>query len=401
MEVNFDRVCARIELANIKHNMDSIAAHLSDGIKIIGVIKTDGYGHGALPIAKELEKLDYMCGYGVATAEEALQLKNNGIRKPVIIIGYSFPDSYEEMLVRDVRLTVFREDMLDEIEAVAGRLGIYAKVHIKVDTGMGRIGIPCDDKGLDFVKKAISYPHIKVEGIFSHFARADEKDKTSAYRQLKRFDDFINDVKTKLDFEFEIVHIANSAAVIEVPEAHKNYVRAGIIMYGMWPSEEVDHEALDLKPLLSLISHITFIKEVEAGCEISYGGTFVTKNRTRIATIPVGYGDGYPRFLSGKGEVIIKGVKAPIIGRICMDQFMVDVTDIPDVNEGDEVILIGSDGDVSITMEDIAKKTGMLNYELACIIGKRVPRAYYYNKKLLYTRDFFNDTPLNICKQND
>ena len=396
MRVNFDRVCAGIELANIKHNMDCIAAHIGGDTKIIGVIKTDGYGHGALPVAKELEKLDYIHGYGVATAEEAMQLKNNGIRKPVIIIGYSFPDSYEEMLIRDVRLTVFREDMLDEIEATAARLGIYAKVHIKVDTGMGRIGISYDEAGLDFVKKAINnYPHIKVEGIFSHFARADEADKTSANRQLARFDEFIKEIKDKLGFTFDIIHIANSAAIIEMPDAYKHYVRAGIIMYGMWPSDEVDHDSIDLKPLLSLTTHITFIKEVDAGAEISYGGTYVTDKRTKIATIPVGYGDGYPRLLSGKGEVIIRGKKVPIIGRICMDQFMADVTDIPDVAEGDEVVLIGRSGDETITMEDIARQSGMLNYELSCIIGKRVPRAYYYNGELAYSRDFFADTPLH------
>ncbi len=395
MHVNFDRVCARIELANIKYNLDNIASHLGKDTKIIGVIKTDGYGHGALPIAKELEKLEYIHGYGVATAEEAMQLRNNGIRKPVIIIGYSFPDSYEEMLIRDVRLTVFREDMLEEIEQTAARLGIYAKVHIKVDTGMGRIGIQTNDEGLAFVKKALEYPHIRVEGIFSHFARADEKDKSKAYAQLERFDAFTDRIRTELKHEFDVIHIANSAAIIEMEEAHKHYVRAGIIMYGMWPSADVSQDKVKIKPLLSLVSHITFIKEVDAGAEISYGGTYVTDKRTKIATVPVGYGDGYPRLLSGKGKVIIRGKKVPVIGRICMDQFMVDVTDIVDVREGDEVVLIGSMGNECITMEDIAQESGMLNYELSCIIGKRVPRVYCYNGELAYSRDFFDDTPLH------
>ena len=395
MNVNFDRVCARIELNNLRYNIEQIDSLLPPDVRIIGVIKTDGYGHGALPMAKELERFDCVAGYGVATAEEAIQLKNGGIRKPVIIIGYSFPSSYEEMLVRDVRLTVFREDMLESIDETAARLGLIAKVHIKVDTGMSRIGIPTDDTGIEFVKKALSYEHLKVEGVFSHFARADETDKTSAYNQLKRFDDFVGRVKNELSYEFEMVHIANSAAIIEMPEAYKHYVRAGVIMYGLWPSDEVDRSKISLKPLLTLASHITFIKEVPEGTEVSYGGTYVTEGKTRIATVPVGYGDGFPRRLSGKGSVIIHGVKAPIIGRICMDQFMVDVTDIPDVAEGDEVILIGSEGDETITMEDIAEQSGMLNYELACIIGKRVPRAYTYDGEVAYTRDFFEDTPLH------
>ncbi len=395
MNVNFDRVCAKIELNNIRYNIEQIDAILPDDVRIIGVIKTDGYGHGALPVAKELENYDCVAGYGVATAEEALSLKTGGIRKPVIIIGYSFPSCYEEMLVRDVRLTVFREDMLSEIDATAARLGLIAKVHIKVDTGMSRIGIPADDEGIEFVKKALSYEHIKVEGIFSHFARADEADKTSANKQLKRFDDFVDRVKHELSYDFEMVHIANSAAIIEMPEAYHHYVRAGVILYGLWPSDEVNRSIISLRPLLTLVSHITFIKEVPEGTEVSYGGTYVTKAPTKIATVPVGYGDGYPRRLSGKGNVIIHGIKAPIIGRICMDQFMVDVTDIPDVKEGDEVTLIGSEGNETITIEDIADQSGMLNYELACIIGKRVPRAYTYNGEVAYTRDFFEDTPLH------
>lgn len=395
MNVNFDRVCARIELNNVDHNIEQISALLGDDERIIGVIKTDGYGHGAYPVARELEKYDCVAGYGVATAEEAMQLKNNGIRKPVIIIGYSFPSSYEEMLVRDVRLTVFREDMLKSISDTAGRLGLIAKVHIKVDTGMSRIGIFPDDDGLEFVRKAISMPNIRVEGIFSHFARADETDKTSAEEQLKRFDDFVERIRREAGFEFEMIHIANSAAIIEMPSSHKHYVRAGIILYGMWPSDEVSRDGIDLRPLLTLVSHITFVKEVPAGTAVSYGGTYVTKGTTRIATVPVGYGDGFPRRLSGSGNVIIRGVRVPIIGRICMDQFMVDVTSIPDVQEGDEVTLIGRDGDESITMEDIARQSGMLNYELACIIGKRVPRAYLRDGEVVYTRDFFDDTPLH------
>lgn len=395
MKVNLDRVCAKIELGAVKSNIEEISGLIPPDTGIIAVIKTDGYGHGALPIAKELEPIDRISGYGVATAEEAMQLRNNGIRKPVIIIGYSFPSSYEEMIIRDVRLTVFREDMLEEIDSTASRLGLIAKVHIKVDTGMSRIGIPYDERGVAFVKKALTYKNINVEGIFSHFARADETELDSAYEQLYRFNAFIDCVRDKLDYEFNMVHIANSAAILQMPEAHKKLVRAGIIMYGLWPSDEVDHDRLYLKPLLSLVSHITFIKKVPPDTAVSYGGTFVTKRPTVIATIPVGYGDGYPRLLSGKGSVLIAGKRAPIIGRICMDQFMVDITDIPGVKEGDEVTLIGSSGNEAITLEELADLSGMLNYELACIIGKRVPRVYTMNGEVRYTRDFFDDAAIH------
>ncbi len=396
MNINYDRVYAGIELDNVRYNLDQIASRLADGTKIIGVIKTDGYGHGALPIAKELETLDYVHGYGVATAEEALMLKNNGIRKPIIIIGYSFPSSYEEMMVRSVRLTVFREDMLEELDKLASRLGLICNVHIKVDTGMSRIGIFPDDSGIEFVRKALTYKHLKLEGIFTHLARADESDKQYADAQFKRFDTFVKRIKDELSYEFELVHLANSAAIIDMPATNYDLVRAGIIMYGMWPSEEVSKDVIDLKPLLSLRSHITFIKTVPKGTQISYGGTYITDKDTVIATVPVGYGDGYPRSLSGKGYVIVRGKKVPILGRVCMDQFMIDVSQVEDIKEGDEVTLIGRDGDETITMEDLMHWSGMLNYELACIIGKRVPRVYTKCGEILYTRDFFRDAPLNV-----
>lgn len=394
MKQSFDRVYAEINLDNVRYNLDQIASNISSDTKVIGVIKTDAYGNGALPIAKELEQLDYVHGYGVATAEEALQLKNNGIRKPIIIIGYSFPSAYEEMIIRDVRLTVFREDMLSELNDIAKRLGQICKVHIKVDTGMGRIGVFPDDSGLEFVKKAIGYSNLKVEGIFTHFARADEYDKTSAYEQLKRFEDFVSDIEQKLDYKFEVVHCSNSAGIIEMKQANKNCVRAGIIMYGMWPSEEVRRDVISLKPLLSLKSHITFIKTVPAGTPISYGGTYVTDKETVVATIPVGYGDGYPRALSSKGYVIVRGNKVPILGRVCMDQFMVDVTTIPNVEMGDEVILIGDDRNCNITIEEMGILSDHLNYELACDFGKRVPRLFIKNKEYISSMDYFKDVPV-------
>lgn len=398
MKIQFDRVYAGVNLDYVGENIDSIASNLKPDTGIIAVIKTDAYGHGALPIAKELEHKDVVFGYGVATAEEALQLKNNGIRKPIIIIGYSFPSAYEEMIVRDVRLTVFTPEMLEEINSIAKRLGLIARVHIKVDTGMSRIGIYPDDEGLSFVQTALGYTNIRVEGIFTHLARADEEDKKYALGQLTRFQDFVDRVKEELGFSFDIVHCLNSAGIIELNEYCDTCVRAGIIMYGMWPSDEVRRDIIALKPLLSLKSHITFIKKVPAGVQISYGGTYETNSETVVATVPVGYGDGYPRSLSNKGYVLVRGMRVPIIGRVCMDQFMIDVSLVPGVSTFDEVTLIGTDGKECITMEDLQHWSGMLNYELACLIGKRVPRVYTKNGEIKYTRDFFNDARL---VQND
>lgn len=398
MKIQFDRVYAGVNLDYVGENIDSIASNLKPDTGIIAVIKTDAYGHGALPIAKELEHKDVVFGYGVATAEEALQLKNNGIRKPIIIIGYSFPSAYEEMIVRNVRLTVFTPEMLEEINSIAKRLGLIARVHIKVDTGMSRIGIYPDDEGLSFVQTALGYTNIRVEGIFTHLARADEEDKKYALGQLTRFHDFVDRVKEELGFSFDIVHCLNSAGIIELNEYCDTCVRAGIIMYGMWPSDEVRRDIIALKPLLSLKSHITFIKKVPAGVQISYGGTYETDSETVVATVPVGYGDGYPRSLSNKGYVLVRGMRVPIIGRVCMDQFMIDVSLVPGVSTFDEVTLIGCDGDECITMEDLQHWSGMLNYELACLIGKRVPRVYTKNGEIKYTRDFFNDARL---VQND
>ena len=398
MKIQFDRVYAGVNLDYVGENIDSIASNLKPDTGIIAVIKTDAYGHGALPIAKELEHKDVVFGYGVATAEEALQLKNNGIRKPIIIIGYSFPSAYEEMIVRDVRLTVFTPEMLEEINSIAKRLGLIARVHIKVDTGMSRIGIYPDDEGLSFVQTALGYTNIRVEGIFTHLARADEEDKKYALRQLNRFHGFVDRVREELGFNFDIVHCLNSAGIIELNEYCDTCVRAGIIMYGMWPSDEVSRDIIALKPLLSLKSHITFIKKVPAGVQISYGGTYETDSETVVATVPVGYGDGYPRSLSNKGYVLVRGMRVPIIGRVCMDQFMIDVSLVPGVSTFDEVTLIGTDGKECITMEDLQHWSGMLNYELACLIGKRVPRVYTKNGEIKYTRDFFNDARL---VQND
>ncbi|MDE6845867.1 MAG: alanine racemase [Lachnospiraceae bacterium] len=388
---NYQRVYAQIDLDAVCYNMEQMHNNLSDNTRMIGVIKTDGYGHGAVQIGRELEKMDYVFGYAVATAEEAMILRHAGLEKPILILGYTFPYCYEELIRYDIRPTVFREDSIAELSACARKIGRNAKIHVKVDTGMTRIGIRPDESGIAFVDKIIHTDGIELEGVFTHFARADEADKSSVKEQIRQIKRFMSDVEKKLDFHIPVKHCSNSAGIVELPEANMDVVRAGITLYGLWPSGEVSKDIVDLKPVLSLRSQIVYVKEVGAGVPISYGGTYVTSKKMRVATIPVGYGDGYPRGLSNKGYVLIRGRKAPILGRVCMDQFMVSVDDIPDAAEGDEVTLIGTDGEYRITMEELGELSGRFNYEFACGLGKRIPRVYLKNGQIIADKDYYDD----------
>ncbi|MBR5800222.1 MAG: alanine racemase [Lachnospiraceae bacterium] len=395
MRQDYKRVYAQIDLDAIRYNILQMQNVIEPGTKILGVIKTDGYSHGAVPIAQELEPMEVMAGFAVATAEEALVLRRAGIKKPILILGYAFPYSYKDLIREEVRLTVFRRDMLGEISQAVEDLkeegvDVKAKIHIKVDTGMSRIGIFPDEEGLLFVKDAVNTKGIEVEGIFTHFATADEKEKKDAFLQLDKFKAFLDLVKEN-GIHIPIKHCANSAAIIEMKQASMDMVRAGISLYGLYPSHEVNREALPLKPALSLYSHVIYLKEIKPGTAVSYGGTYIAQETRKVATIPVGYGDGYPRGLSGEGYVLIRGQKAPIIGRVCMDQFMVDVTHLNDVCEGDLVTLIGTDGEQTITLEELADIAKRLHYEFACDLGKRIPRVYMKNGEILSTKDYYQD----------
>ena len=377
----YERVYAKIDLDCILHNMECMKANCKEGTKLLAVIKTDGYGHGALPIAKTLEALPYLFGYATATVEEALTLRKNGIHKAILILGHTFPYSYPDLVREQIRPALFRLDSAKELSDTALRLNKKCKVHIKVDTGMTRVGIQPNDQGLSFVKEVMAMPGIEIEGIFTHFATADEADKTAAKKQLERFVNFTERIKKELGLQIPICHASNSAGILDMPEANLDMVRAGITTYGLWPSADVSQK-MDLHPALELKSHIAYIKEVEAGVPISYGGTYVTEKKTMVATIPVGYGDGYPRSLSSKGYVLIHGKKAPILGRVCMDQFMVDVTDLPEAKMDDEVTLIGKDGDAKITLEELGDLSGRFNYEFACDLDKRIPRIFFKNGEI-------------------
>ncbi len=371
-----DRVWAEIDLQAAVDNMEHMHQNLRPGTKMIAVIKTDGYGHGAVRLAEKLEALEYVWGYAVATYEEAKELRTAGRKKPILILGYTFPYCYEGLAQEEIRPACFREDMLEALSAAGEKAGKAVRIHVAVDTAMSRIGVRPDDEGLAFVKKALDTPYVDVEGIFTHFSKADETDPANTRRQIAEFTAFCKHIETELGYRVPIQHCSNSAGIVRFPEANLDLVRAGITLYGLWPSAEVPQDVVPLRPVLSLYSHVAYVKTVPAGTPVSYGGTYVTKKDTVLATIPVGYGDGYARGLSNKGYVLIRGQKAPICGRVCMDQFMVDVSDIPGVTDGDLVTMVGRDGEETITLEMLGDLSGRFNYEFACDLGKRIPRVY-------------------------
>lgn len=386
----YSRVYAQINLNAVKENMEQMKKNLCPETKMMAVVKTDGYGHGAVPIAKEIEGLPYLFGFAVATVEEAVILRKCGIRKPILILGFTFPDAYETIVKYDIRPAVFELSMAEKLSKEAVKQKKNVRFHIKTDTGMHRIGLRPDAEGVTLVKKIAALSNVELEGIFTHFAKADMKDKEPTKHQIESFSSFIGMLKRE-GIEFPIRHCSNSAGIIEIPEANMDMVRAGITLYGLWPSEEVRKDIVPLAPVLSMKSRISYIKEIEKGDGVSYGGIYVADERRRVATIPVGYGDGYPRGLSNKGSILIQGKRAPILGRVCMDQFMVDVTEIPEAEELMEVTLIGEENGERITMEELGNLSGRFNYELACDIGKRVPRVFVRDGKVVSVKDYFDD----------
>lgn len=384
----YSRVFARIDLDAIAYNMEQMKSNLEPWTKVMAVIKADGYGHGAVQIAEMLENVEYIWGFAVATLDEAIVLRTEGIQKPILVLGCVFPDQYMEMLKNDIRMNVYTEEMAESISRMAAREGMTAYMHIKLDTGMGRLGFDVNENSVAIIKRISEMKNVCMEGIFTHFAKADEEDKAFTQKQIKEFCWMVEQLKNQ-NVTFKYEHCANSAAIIDVKEANFDLVRSGISTYGLYPSDEVKKTNVILKPALALKSHVAFVKTIEAGTPISYGGTFVSETQMRIATIPVGYADGYPRNLSNIGYVLIRGKKAPIVGRICMDQFMVDVTHIDGVNFGDRVTLIGKDGNETITVEDLAELSGRFNYEFICDLGKRIPRVYVKDGKVSEQVDYF------------
>ena len=384
----YSRVCAEIDLDAIHDNMEQLRSSLGKDAHLVAVLKADGYGHGAVPIAKMLEKETYVWGFAVAALEEGIILRKSGIKKPVLVLGCVFPDQYSDMIAYEIRATVYTEETARELAEAAQKLGKQVYLHIKVDTGMGRIGFPVNTESVDIIQRISGMESVCLEAMFTHFSKADEEDKTYTLKQHEKF--------TWMKAQLEQRHVDipyfdcdNSAGIIDFPDMKHDLARAGIAMYGLYPSKEVNRQAVKLKPALTLVSHIIYVKEVEAGTSISYGGTFISKHKMRIATIPVGYGDGYPRSLSNKGAVLIHGKRAKILGRICMDQFMVDVTEIPEAAFMDTVVLIGKDGQEEITVEELSDLSGRFPYEFICCLGKRIPRNYRAHGRIVEQVDSF------------
>lgn len=384
----YTRVYAPIDLDAVAYNMESMKKNIAVNTGMIGVVKTDAYGHGAVPVAKIIDP--YVQGYAVATIDEALILRRHGITKSILILGVTHPSRYEDAVNEDIRLTIFTMEQAKPLSELAVSMGKTAKIHLAVDTGMSRIGMQPDEESAEMVKEMAALGGIEIEGMFTHFAKADETDKTSANGQLQKYLDFVELLEVR-GIQIPVKHCSNSAGIIDLPQANLDMVRAGISIYGMYPSDEVEKSQVPLRPVMGLKSFITYVKTLRPGQEVSYGGHFVAEKEMKIATIPVGYGDGYPRNLSCKGHVIICGKKAPILGRVCMDQFMADVTHIPEAAVDTEVTLIGTDGDETILVEDLANAGGGFHYEIVCDIGKRVPRVYYKNGEVVGTKDYFND----------
>lgn len=371
---DYYRAQANINIDAIRSNISQVKSKLKKDTKLMVIVKADAYGHGAVRVSQALQG-EVADAYGVAIIEEAIELREAGITKPILILGYTPKEQFRLVISYDVIQTVYRYEMAEELSAEAINQGKTAKIHIKVDTGMSRLGFNDTDKSLEDIKKIASLEGVSIEGIFSHFAKADEADRESVKGQIERFDKFYDLLKQE-GIYIPLRHMSNSAGMIEYPEAEYDMIRCGIVSYGVYPSNEVSQDVFSLQPAMDLKSHVVFIKEVEAGTGISYGSTYITKRKTRVATIPVGYADGYSRNMSNVGKVIIRKQYAPIIGRICMDYFMVDVTDIKDISEGDVVTLLGEEGSCKITIETLSEWSHSFPYEIMCTVSKRIPRVY-------------------------
>ena len=383
--MKFDNTYVTIDLDAISANFRAIQQKA--GVPVMAIIKADAYGHGAIQVARQLQ--DSCAFFGVSSMLEALELRDAGITTPILVLGHIQPAAFATAIRQGIRPSIFRLEDARLLSETALQEGITAPFHLVVDTGMSRIGFQATEEEADICKEICQLPGIVAEGLFSHFATADCEDLTKAKLQAEKFDNFNQMLKAR-GVEIPIRHLDNSAGIMNFDQ-HYELVRGGIVTYGMYPSSQVNPADLQLKPALSWRSRVTHVKTLEAGREISYGGDYITTKPTVVATVPVGYADGYRRALSGKFYVLIHGEKAPILGRICMDQMMVDVTNIPDVTVGDAVVLIGADGEKTITMEEISAAADSFNYEFVCGIGRRVPRYYLQKGEIVQQVNYLLD----------
>lgn len=367
------RSFACVNLNAIRYNFEQLKSKLAPEVKTMAVVKADAYGHGSVKVSQMLESMtDY---FAVSVIEEATVLRENGIKKPILILTYTSPAQFEKLINYDLIATIYSYEDAVKLSEAAKRLGEEAVMHIAVDTGMERIGFKDTDESADTVKRITQLPSVKVEGLFSHLACADSKDKSSANAQIKRFDSFIEKLESR-GVDIPVKHICNSAAAIDF-DNHYDLVRLGISLYGLYPSEEVDKNKVSLKPAMEVLSHVIHVKEVEAGTGIGYGHAYITPENRKIATVCIGYADGYSRAYSNNGVVLINGKRAPVVGKVCMDQIMVDVTHIDDVKTGDLAVIMGESMGERISAEELGALADSFNYEIICTFMPRVSRFYY------------------------
>jgi alanine racemase len=394
MESIYHRVYAKVNLDAIRNNLTAIREYVNYNmdheVKVMAVVKADGYGHGAIPISRELEKLhvDYIA---VAIYQEGIQLREEGVSVPILVLGNTHEEAFEELVRYNLTQTVYSIELAQKLNYFGEQSGKKVRVHVKVDTGMGRLGFRLIggsmEQSVEEILQLTQYRHLECEGLFTHFSKADEVDISYTNMQVDLFEKLLGRLEAQ-GITFPLIHASNSAGLIDHQRARFNMVRAGIALYGLYPSDTVSH-AINLQPALSISSHIIFLKNVEKDEYISYGGIFKTSRPSKIATVPIGYADGYSRALSNKGRVLIRGQYAPVVGRVCMDQMLVDVTDIEGVTEDDEVVLIGASDGQHIFVEELARHMNTINYEVICSIGKRVPRIYMKENEVVETIDYF------------
>lgn len=388
------RAWAEIDLDAIEHNIKQIRKFVRPETRILGVVKANAYGHGFDQAARTLMKngVDYL---GVACIDEAMQLRKNGFRCPILILGYTSPEDAPQLVKEDITATCCDYELASVISRAAVRQNKRAKIHLKIDTGMSRLGLryhednESNQKTVDTIYRMAVLPNLDIEGIFTHFAAADDDD---AYTELQfsRFEEICNRLKDS-GLNIPVKHCCNSAAMVRFPKMHMDMVRPGIILYGQKPAKDLDCGRISLRPAMQLKARVTNVKTVEAGVSVSYGRKFVTEKETKLITVSIGYGDGYSRVLSQKAEAIVNGTLCKLVGNICMDQCMIDATGVNTINIGDEVILFGKCDDIELPVESLAEKMGTINYEILCLIGKRVPRIYTKSGKMLESHSFLFD----------
>lgn len=379
-------VWAEINLDNLAHNIKEVRKHTKKNSMVTAVVKANGYGHGSVDIANTFLK-NGADRLAVAMLTEAIELRKSGIKSPILILGYTPTTQFDMVIKYDLIQTIYNYEDAKILSQVAVEMGKDAIIHIKLDTGMSRIGFLPGEKTTEEILKISNLKNIYIEGMYTHFAKADEKDKTHVKVQFEKYMMVVKDLEDK-GLDIKIKHVSNSASIIDLPDYNLDMVRAGIMIYGFYPSNEVDKENINLKPAMNLKARVSHIKMVSKGTGISYGQIFKTEKKSKIATLPLGYADGFTRLLTEKAEVYVKGKRVNVVGKICMDQCMIDVTEIEDIDIGDEVVIFGYGEEGYPHADELAEKIGTINYEIVCMVGRRVPRVYVSKGKIIKVRDY-------------